>query len=203
MPTRSDRCDWTESDCSQTARRLPLNAIVDGSQMVPTVEKSPRRSAAGRDGERARDRAPKPSAFVTAEEKRPAPDNRPAKGATELVLSKRRLWLAGRMEKVRGIEGVVAMELEPAAVKLVCARLGRHVDERRRFPAKFGRVHRLLDPELLDRVDGRVDDQVVEQFIGHLRAVEQVDVVAGALAADIRQRPCLLERFTARAAQEE
>ena len=58
------------------------------------------------------------------------------------------------------------------------AGLGRDVDQRRRLAAELRRVHRLLDLELLDRVDRRVDHQVVEQLVGDLGAVEQVDVVA-------------------------
>ena len=59
---------------------------------------------------------------------------------------------------------------------------------------------RLLNLELLDRIDGRIDHQVVEQLIGDLDTVEQVDVVARSLTADIRQRTCLLQRIASRTA---
>ena len=92
------------------------------------------------------------------------------------------------------------MELEDAAAEEVRAGLRRDVDQRRRLAAELRRIHRLLNLELLDRVDRRVDHQVVEQLVGDLGAVEQIDVVAGSLAADVGQRTRLLERFAARAA---
>jgi hypothetical protein len=60
---------------------------------------------------------------------------------------------------------------------------------------------RLLNLELLDRVDRRVDHEVVEQFVGDLEAIEQVDVVARSLAADVWQWARLLQRVAARAAR--
>ena len=75
------------------------------------------------------------------------------------------------------------------------------VDEGRRLAAELRRIHRLLDLELLDRIDRRVEHEVVEQLVGHLRAVHQVDVVARALAADVRELAGLAERAAARAAR--
>ena len=83
----------------------------------------------------------------------------------------------------------------------VRAGLRGDVDQRRRLAAELRRIHRLLDLELLDRIDRRVDDEIVEQLVGHLGAVEQIDVVPGSLAADVRQRARLLQRLAARSAR--
>src|SRR5262249_46295552 len=55
------------------------------------------------------------------------------------------------------------------------------------------RVHRFLDFELLNTIYGRTDDEVVEVLIGHLDAVEQIDVVTAALAVDVRKLARLTE----------
>ena len=83
------------------------------------------------------------------------------------------------------VEQVVAMKFEQAAVHDVAAGLCGDIDKRRRFAAEFRRIHRFLDLELLDRIDGRIDDQVVEELVGDFGAVQQIDVVAGALSADV------------------
>ena len=82
----------------------------------------------------------------------------------------------------------------------VAAGSGGDVDQRRRLPAELRGIHRFLDLELLDRVDRWVDHEVVEQLVGDLGAVQQVDVVARSLSTDVGQRPRLLERIAARAA---
>ena len=85
-------------------------------------------------------------------------------------------------------------------MEAVAARLRDDVDERGGLAAELRRIHRLLNLELLNRVDRRADDEVVEVLVGDLHAVDQVDVVAAALAVDVRQRAGLAERRTARAA---
>ena len=45
------------------------------------------------------------------------------------------------------------------------------------LPPNSAAILRLLNLEFLDRIDRRVDDEIVEQLVGHLHAVEQVDVV--------------------------
>ena len=72
--------------------------------------------------------------------------------------------------------------------------------KRRCLAAELGRVLGLLDLELLDRLDRRIDDEIVEQLVGHLDAVEQVDVVTGTLPAHVGQWSGLLQRVSARAA---
>jgi hypothetical protein len=47
------------------------------------------------------------------------------------------------------------------------------------------------------------DHQVVEELVGDLGTVQQVDVVARSLTADVGQRTCLLERIAARATRRE
>ncbi len=88
-------------------------------------------------------------------------------------------------------------EFEEAPVQRVRAGARRDVDQRRRLAAELGGVLRLLNLELLDRVHRWIDHQVVEQLVGHLRAVEQIDVVTRPLAADVGERPGLLQRVAA------
>ena len=56
------------------------------------------------------------------------------------------------------------------------------------------------DLEFLNRIDRRTDDEVVEELVGDLHAIEQIDVVAAALAVDGGQRSGLPERGAARPA---
>jgi hypothetical protein len=149
----------------------------------------------------ARQRPAHAEPFVAHEEKAAIPGERAAQRAAELVLPQRWHRRVLRIEEVVGVEGVVAVELEQAASKRVGARPGRDVDQRRRLAAELRRVHRLLYLELLDRVDRRIDDEVVEQLVGHLRAVEQIYVVPGSLAADVGKLAGLLQRVAASAAR--
>lgn len=106
-----------------------------------------------------------------------------------------------RVEVVVRIEDVIAMELEQTAVHDVAAGLGGHIDQGRRLSAELRRVHRFLDFELLNRIDGRIDHQVIEKLVPNLGAVEQIDVVARSLPANIGQGTRLLQRVAARAAR--
>ena len=118
-----------------------------------------------------------------------------------MILPERRNRLVLRVEEVVRVERVVPEELEQRAAQRIRAGARGDVDQRRRLAAELRRILRLLDLEFLNRVDRRIDDEVVEQLVGHLHAVEHVDVVTGALPADVRQRTRLLQCVTARAAR--
>src|SRR6185436_1618024 len=105
-----------------------------------------------------------------------------------------------RIEKILRIENVVADELEQAAVQLIRPRLGDHVDYRARLAPELRRVRRFLDVELADGFYGRREHHVVKVFVGHGRAVYQVQVVAAALPQDVYQRPGLLHGVAASSA---
>src|SRR4029077_6078436 len=60
-----------------------------------------------------------------------------------------------------------------------------------------GRIHRLLDLELLDRIRRRADRQVVEVLVRDLQRVDEVDVASSALTVNGRQRTTLLQRGAA------
>ena len=80
-------------------------------------------------------------ALVVAEEERLVLEHRAAEGAAELVLLEVRLGAAGAVvEEVVGVEGVVAEELEGAAVELVGARLDLQVDDAAERAAELRRV---------------------------------------------------------------
>ena len=155
----------------------------------------------GRHRKRARQRSVHLSPFIADEEKLRSFDRRSAEGAAELILSKRRHRLILDVEVVVRVERVAAMELERAAAERIAAGPGRDVDECRRLPAELRRIHRFLNLELADRVERRIDYEVVEQLVGDLGTVEQIDVVTGPLAADVRQRTGLLQRVAARSAR--
>jgi hypothetical protein len=70
-----------------------------------------------------------------------------------LILPERRHRLVFGIEVVVGVEDVVAVEPEQAAVQPVAARPGGDVDQRRRLAAELRGIHRFLDLELLDRID--------------------------------------------------
>jgi len=79
-------------------------------------------------------------------------------------------------------------------------RLGTTLTSAEAFPPKSGRIHRLLNLEFrMASIEG-LDDQIVEVLVGHLDAVEQVDVVAAPLAVNRRQATGLFQGRSARAA---
>jgi hypothetical protein len=85
---------------------------------------------------------------------------------------KRRYGLVFGVEEVMRVELVVPEELEHAPAHAIRAGTRRNVDERRGLASELCRILRLLDLEFLDRIDRRVDHEVVEQFVGDLCAVE-------------------------------
>ena len=148
-----------------------------------------------RDREGASQRSTCALAFVAREEEGAITDQRPPEHGAILILAERWNGLVLRIEIVPRIEHLVAEELEHAALKRVGACAGRDVDQGGGLAAELRRILRLLDLELLNGVDRRADDQVVEELVRDFDAVQQIDVVAGSLAADVRERPGLLQRL--------
>src|SRR6185295_10734295 len=130
--------------------------------------------------------------FVAHEEEAPIARDPPAERSAELVLTKRRHGPIAKIEVVVRVEPVVAQKLERASVKGVRSGAGGDIDQRRGLAAELRRVLRLLDLEFLDRIHRRVDDEVVEELVGDRNAVEKVDVVTRALAANVGKRSGLL-----------
>ena len=135
--------------------------------------------------------------FVTEEEERLIFLEWSADIEAELVLVKGRHRLGGIVEVIVRVEPIVAHEFERAPVKSVGAGLGDDVNERRCFPAELRGIHRLLNLELLNGVNRRADDEIIEVLVGHFDAVDQVDVVAAALPVHVGERAGLAEGRTA------
>ena len=146
-------------------------------------------------------RSPRALFFIAAEQKGPVGTDRAAGRESVLALAQGWNRLVRVVEIVVRIEAIVANKTENASVQCIGPRPGRHIDQRRRLAAEFGRIHRFLDLELLNGIHGWVDDQIVEQLVGHLDAIQQVDVVAGALAANVGERSRLLQRGAPRTAR--
>ena len=86
-------------------------------------------------------------------------------------------------EEVGGIEPVVAQELEEPAVELAGAGLGGRVQHAARL-AELGGIRALLDPELLQRVDGGLDVRAALMVVGHVDAVDLERELAAPHPAD-------------------
>ena len=195
-----NRVDTAGRDAIAGKGRADAGRGIDG-EWIADGSKAGEIAAAGRlrgNRERARLRACELLPFEAEEGERAVALERRAQGPAVLTLPQLGHRLPARCEVVPGIEDVVSDEAEEGAADVVGARFGCHVDQRRCLAAELRRVHRLLDLELLDGVDRRVDHQVVEQLVGDLHAVEQVDVVSRALTADVRERSRLLQRVATR-----
>lgn len=59
-------------------------------------------------------------------------------------------------------------------MKFFGAGFGGDVDQRGRFAAELGSVTRFLNLELLNGVDRRVDDQIVEILVGDFYTIDEV-----------------------------
>lgn len=92
-------------------------------------------------------------ALIIAEEKHLVAADSPAECAAELVLPVRRFGAPiFVIEKVVGVERVVAQEFEGAAVKIVLARFDLDIDHTAAGPTELGRVGAGLYFELFERV---------------------------------------------------
>ena len=131
----------------------PVTRVVDDAgQLGEIARPHGHRRHGGEEG------LPQPLAvpLVVGEEERPVPEQRAAERAAELVLLEVRLGAAGAVvEEVVGVERVVAVELEAAAVRDVGARLDLQVHDAAERAAELGRVGRGLQLELVERVDAR------------------------------------------------
>src|SRR6185503_17274433 len=114
------------------------------------------------------------------EEEGPALHDGPTQRASELVPVELLLRLH---EEVAGVEGVVAQELEQAAVELAAAGLGGRVEHAARL-AELGGVGALLDLELLQGVDRGLDVRPALMVVGHVHAVDLEGELAAPHAAD-------------------
>ena len=121
--------------------------------------------------------------LIVTKEERLVLEDRAAQSATELVLLEVRFGAAGAVvEKVIGVERVVAVELESAAAHPVGAGLDLQVDDAAERPAELGRIGRSLELELIERVDAREDDDGLQPRFVVVDAVKHVVVVARTLA---------------------
>ena len=124
-----------------------------------------------------------PQALVVREDERLVLDDRAADRAAELVLREVALRPSRAVvEPVVGVEGIVAQELEDAAVELVRPRLDLEADDAAQRLAELGRVGARLELELLESVRAREDDHGLEPGLVVVDPVEHVVVVARALA---------------------
>jgi hypothetical protein len=110
-----------------------------------------------------------PLPLVAGEEERSGLHNRPAQRRAELIALE---VLLLRGEEVLRVERVVAQEFERAAVEGVGPRLGDGV-ERAASAMELGGVGVLLDAELLQRVDRRLNPGAALVLFGDVHAVEQ------------------------------
>ena len=120
--------------------------------------------------------------FVAQEEVRLALDERAAQRPAELVPVQLLLLLH---EVVRGVEHVVAHELEEPAVELAPSGLGGDVQHAARL-AELGRVRALLHLHFLQGVDGGLDVGAALVVVGHVHSVDLERELAAPHAADGR-----------------
>ena len=143
-------------------------------------------------------------AFITEEEERPISHNRSAEVDAELLAVEHRLGRRRRVEIVARVVFVVAVEVERFAVHRVAAGPCRDVDDRSRVPAVLGAERRVVDLELGDGVDRRLEGDLRVRQVVEVDAVDhEVDrrfTVARrherkrALTAQRRAQPCVLRR---------
>ena len=138
-----------------------------------------RRREAGEPGETHLARRLELLLLVGDEVECPITDQRTAQGAAELVLGRRRVLA----ERVLRRELLGPQQVERRPVDGVRPRLGDGVDEPAGRPAELGRVARLDDPELADRVLGNGEGE-----LGALAAPDTAEkglVVIGSVDADV------------------
>ena len=150
-----DRVEPVGGDLVVGERRASAGRGVDGARVADRSESG--EIAGAQRGVRHRkglgDRPACALPLVADEEEGAILHKAAAERPAELMLLERRHRRPPVVEEVVRVEPVVPDELEQAAVDAVAACLGRHVDQRRRLPPELGRVHRLLDLDLLNRVD--------------------------------------------------
>ncbi len=148
-----------------------------------------------RNGQGLRKGFARPLSLITQKEESLIFYDRTTQGPAKLVLTERRNWRGCGVEKILRIEHVIADELKQAPVKGVRSRSANDVDHRSGLAAEFRRVRSLLDIKFLRGIDGGSDHHVIEMFVGYRHSIEQIQVVAAALAQDIDQVSGLLHRI--------
>ena len=113
------------------------------------------------------------AALVVAEKERLVLEHRSAEGAAELILREVGLGtVRAVVEEVVRIEGIVAVELESAAAKLIAAGLDLQVNDATERAAELCGVGRGLQLEFVERVDARKDDHGLEPRFVVVDAIE-------------------------------
>ena len=128
----------------------------------------------------------RPESFVTAVEEQLVPDDSAAEIRAELILHERSLACAGPVcEEIRGVQRPVAQVLVRAAMKVVAATPGRHVDYAARVTAVLGAVVVRLHAEFGDRVGdwNQCGDIAVSDV--HRNTVKERDALVRRAAADL------------------
>ena len=123
-------------------------------------------------------------ALIVAEEEQLVAHQRSADRAAELVLVERVLRLGAVLEIIARIQMFVPLVEISGSVKRVRAALGdRDQHAAARFPVFRGHAVG-FDPELLNRIDRRVERLPAEHRRRHRGAVEDVILIARAVAVD-------------------
>ena len=126
--------------------------------------------------------------LVGGEEEGPSAPDRAAERSAELVLRERVRIRRGELEEVARVERVVPPVLEDLAVKLVGARSGDDVDDRPGHVTVLGTERRVVDLELLDAPERRLEDERAErQVVGRHAVDDERDslfAVAGGVDGD-------------------
>ena len=158
-------------------KRLAGERVVD--PVPDAAEVAPLHGGRG-DGQVDRQLPALAGSFVAQEEERLPLHERAPEGAPELVPVE---LLLLPHEEVRGVEPVVAQELEEATVELAAAGLGGDVQHASRL-AELGGVGALLDLELLEGVDGGLDVGAALMVVGDVHPVDLERELAAPHAAD-------------------
>src|SRR5262249_20988991 len=125
--------------------------------------------------------------LIVNKEERAVLDQRAAEHAPVLTASVVRLYRIAALEKVGGIELLVAKKLEHVALKGIATRLGGEIDDAAVEPAKLGRWAVALDLELLDGVDHREVRHLPGLRLEHGDAVVEILIRPRSPSVDARQ----------------
>ncbi len=141
------------------------------------------------------DRLLMPQALVAAEEEHLVLRDRSAEVGAELLAVEDRLRRRRWVEVVARVELLVAVEVEAFAVELVAARPCRDVDDGARVSPVFGAEGRVVDLELRDRVDRRLEGDLRIRQVVQIDAVDHhVDRGLAVASRHERERPLSAQR---------
>ena len=122
--------------------------------------------------------------LIVAEEEQLVADERTADRAAEFVLIERVLRLRWVLEIVPCVQLIAAVVQIARSMERIRAALGHgNQNAAARFPV-LGRHAVGFDPELLNRIDGRIERLAAEHRRGHRGAVENVVLIARPVAVD-------------------